>query len=68
MGHDSQRWDVAPKKRIAICLMIGGIIAGLIVGYLTGSNVWALVGLAVSLGSYQMFAHADPADRRRRRK
>jgi len=67
VSEDSAGSGVARRKRIAIFLMIGGIVTGIIVGKVTGSNWLALLGLAVSLGGYQMFATANPADRRRQR-
>ena len=53
---------VAKKKRIAIWLMVGGLVAGAIVAQLTSSR-WAIIGIAVSLAGLQMFATADPRDR-----
>jgi fructose-specific phosphotransferase system IIC component len=52
---------VAKRKRIAIWLMVGGIVAGAIVALLTSAN-WAQLGTAVSLAGYVMFATADPRD------
>ena len=59
MSEDCDRAGVAKRRRIAVSLMIGGILAGIIVGELTGSNWLALLGLAVSLGGYQMFSSAN---------
>jgi hypothetical protein len=42
--------------------MVGGFVAGGIVGQLTSSR-WAILGIAVSLAGFQMFATADPRDR-----
>jgi hypothetical protein len=54
---------IAKRKRIAIWLMVGGLLAGAIVAGLTSSR-WAIIGLAVPLTGLQMFATADPKDRR----
>lgn len=59
VSEDGDRVGAAKRRRIAISLMIGGILAGIIVGELTGSNWLALLGLAVSLWGYQMFSSAD---------
>ena len=53
---------VAKRKRIAIWLMVGGFVAGGIIGQLTSSR-WAILGLAVSLAGFGMFSLADPRDR-----
>jgi hypothetical protein len=54
---------IAKRKRIAIWLMVGGLVVGAIVGQLTSSR-WAIIGLGVSPTGFQMFATADPKDRR----
>jgi hypothetical protein len=53
---------IAKRKRIAIWLMVGGLIAGAIVAQLTSSR-GAIIGIAVSLTGLGMFATADPRDR-----
>jgi len=54
---------VAKRKRIAIWLMVGGFVAGGIVAQLASSR-WGMLGIAVSLAGYVMFATSDPRDRK----
>lgn len=55
---------VAKWKRVAIWLMVGGFVAGGIISQLSGSSRWGMVGIAVSLAGYAMFATSDPKDRK----
>jgi hypothetical protein len=53
---------IAKKKRIAIWMMVGGIVAG---GLLAGlmSARWGMLGTVVFFAGSTMFGLADPKDR-----
>jgi hypothetical protein len=53
---------IAKKKRIAIWLMVGGIVAGCLLAGLT-SRRWAMLGTAVFFAGSALFGLADPKDR-----
>jgi hypothetical protein len=53
---------VAKWKRIAIWMMVGGLVAGAFVDWLTSSR-WALLGMVVPFAGLAMFSLADPKDR-----
>ncbi|MEO3936308.1 hypothetical protein V3N99_06050 [Dermatophilaceae bacterium Soc4.6] len=53
---------MADSKRLGIALMMRGGVAGAVVVLLTSSR-WGILGIAVSLVGYTIFATADPADR-----
>jgi uncharacterized membrane protein len=53
---------IAKRKRIAIWLMVGGLVAGGLLAGLTSWR-WAMLGTAVFFAGSTMFSLADPKDR-----
>jgi hypothetical protein len=53
---------VAKRKRIAIWMMVGGLVAGFFLAGLTSAR-WGMLGTAVFLAGVAMFSVADPKDR-----
>jgi hypothetical protein len=53
---------IAKKKRIAIWMMVGGLVAGFFLAGLTSWR-WAMLGTAVFYAGWTLFSLADPKDR-----
>ncbi len=47
------------RTRIAIALMVGGFVAGVVIGTVW-TTPWSMIGIAISMIGYVMFSRADP--------